>query len=521
MEVRVKTAVHTGPLTHERARELATNAIDFDLSTAEWEQLDGHLATCEPCRRFAAATRRDQARLAALPQREPPPKIYEALRRAEATRRDRTRPLLVLAAAGMAGALAFATLGGGAQPKPAESPIMSAPDASVAIVTRSPTPAPSAPAATAEPPSASPTEPPRLPVDWAAVETQPSFHDPFGVMEAVAAGQRLVAVGDGCSVSLPQCHVAIWTSEDGETWERVPDDPKFHAGPYTPARRGELTDVVATDAGFLAVGRSREGDTRRAVVFWSNDGLRWTRSRDDASLLLGTFEAAVETPSGFVAVGNVLEDRIAHASAWMSPDGLAWVRTTGDGAAFAVGNGGTYSDGRMNGGMIDVVWTGTRIVAIGSACSLDGTGCRGVAWASGRGQAWARQDGDLTGTPYSMVATAEGLVAVGDDGAGHPLSWISADDGDTWLPGRPVSGYLGNFSAVAATPSGLVATIATTDLTSAVATSTDGLSWQIVADPGALGQGVVNGLAWDPVRSLAIGVGWDGQTPAAAVWLGR
>ena len=112
-------------------------------------------------------------------------------------------------------------------------------------------------------------------------------------------------------------------------------------------------------------------------------------------------------------------------------------------------------------------------------------------------------------------------MAVGDDGAGHPLSWISADDGDTWLPGRPVSGFLGNFSSVVATPSGLVAAIATTDLTSAVATSTDGLSWQVVADPGALGPGIVNGLAWDPVRSLAIGVGWDGQTPAAAVWLGR
>jgi hypothetical protein len=111
-------------------------------------------------------------------------------------------------------------------------------------------------------------------------------------------------------------------------------------------------------------------------------------------------------------------------------------------------------------------------------------------------------------------------VAVGDDGAGHPLSWTS-DDGATWTAGAPVSGLVGNFDAVVSTPAGLVAAIATTDMAFAVATSTDGLSWQIAADAGTLGPGIVNGLAWDPVRSLAIGVGWDGQTPAAAVWLGR
>ena len=157
-------------------------------------------------------------------------------------------------------------------------------------------------------------------------------------MEAVVAtGDRLVAVGDGCGPSLPECHMAIWTSDDGETWQRVPDTRQFDAGAYTPSRQGELTDVVATDDGLVAVGRSREDGLRRAAVFRSDDGLRWTRSRDEASFQLGTMEAIVATPNGFVAVGNMLEGTEAHASAWTSPDGLAWVRTTGNGAAFDVG----------------------------------------------------------------------------------------------------------------------------------------------------------------------------------------
>ena len=514
-------------MTHERARELALAAIDFDLSADEWRQLDEHLATCDACSKFAAATRRDQARLAALPQRETPPHIHDALRRAEEQRRDRTRPLLVLAAAGMAGALAFATLGGGSRPEPTETPI-AASQPPIAFVTTSPEPpseSPEAPSTSAVPsPSLAPT-PSTTPAEllaWAPVPSQQSFADPYGDMEAVVAtGDRLVAVGDGCGPSLPECHMAIWTSDDGETWQRVPDSRQFDAGTYTPSRQGELTDVVATDDGLVAVGRSREDGLRRAAVFRSDDGVRWTRSRDEASFQLGTMEAIAATPRGVVAVGNMLEGTEAHASAWTSPDGLAWVRTTGNGVAFDVGGMGTFSDGRGRGGMIDVAWTGNRVVAIGSACEPGGGGCRGIAWTSDDGRSWTREADELDGNPYSMTVRDGRLVAVGDDGAGHPRSWISGDDGSTWKSGRPMSEVLGNFDAVVDTPGALVGSIATPSLTTAVAVSTDGRSWQVVADPASLGAGVINGLGWDPVRGQVVGVGWDGRTPAAAVWVGR
>jgi hypothetical protein len=513
--------VHTGPASHDRARELATAAIDFELSAEEWRELDDHLAGCDSCSRFAAATRRDQARLAALPQRPAPPHIHDALRRAESNRRDRTRPLLVLAAAGMAGVLAFATLGGGSKPQVAVSPPIATPQASIAFV--SPPASPSAspdgsPSASVEP---APTAPPAFAEDWSPVDDQRSFHDPFGDMEAVAGGERLVAVGDGCGATLPVCHMAIWTSTDGESWKRVPDDPMFEAGPYTTGRRGELTDVVATPDGFVAVGRSRQAGVRRAAVLWSNDGLRWTRAEDAQSLLYGTMEAITATPDGYVAVGNYLVDADASAAAWRSADGLTWRRTSDQGATFVVGGDGTFSDGRVHGGMIDVVWAGDGVVAIGSACAPTGGVCEGITWTSSDGRAWTRERREIRGTPYALLASGGVLVAAGDDGAGHPISWVSDDGGATWSPGRPVSGFLGNFDALVETPAGLVGAIVTGDLTSAVAVSTDGLSWRVVADSRDLGKGVINGMTFDSGRQQVVGVGWDGQTPAAAVWVGR
>ena len=517
--------MHTGPLTHERARELAVAALDFDLSPDEWRRLDDHLAGCDACSRFAAATRRDQARLAALPQREAPPHIHEALRKAEDKRRDRTRPLLVLAAAGMAGALAFATLGGGTRPEPVVTPIAASQTAPVALATASaaePSATPAASARPSRPPSPTPTITPADLLAWTQVPSQPSFAGPYGDMEAVVAtGDRLVAVGDACGPTLPDCHVAIWTSEDGQAWTRVPDGRQFDAGTWTPLRQGELTDVIATRDGLVAVGRSRNDGGRQAAVYRSDDGLHWRRSRDEASFQQGTMEGITETPDGFVAVGNMLKDTEAHASAWTSPDGLAWVRTTGDGAAFDVGGVGTLLDGRAHGGMIDVVWTGSRVVAIGNVCDPAGGSCRGVAWTSGDGRSWTREADELAGNPYSLTVRDGRLVAVGDDGAGRARSWISDDNGSTWRSGRPLPAPFGCFDAVVGTPGGLVASIATPDLTTAVAVSSDGRSWQVVADPATLGAGVINGLGWDPVRGQVVGVGWDGRTPTAAVWLGR
>ena len=87
------------------------------------------------------------------------------------------------------------------------------------------------------------------------------------------------------------------------------------------------------------------------------------------------------------------------------------------------------------------------------------------------------------GWQMALLATAGRLVAVGDDGHGSPISWTSDDDGTTWRAGRRVQGVDGNFDAVIETPTVLVASIASPDLTSAIAVSGNGRSWEIVADP--------------------------------------
>jgi len=53
---------------HDEFLELAAAAIDFDLSRAERDALDGHLAACIPCRRRLAGLHADQRAIVQMPQ---------------------------------------------------------------------------------------------------------------------------------------------------------------------------------------------------------------------------------------------------------------------------------------------------------------------------------------------------------------------------------------------------------------------------------------------------------------------
>jgi len=71
---------------HSRFLELAAASVDFELSRAEHNALEGHLVSCLPCRREVAALRGDARAIAALPLR---PHAAEAL---AASRRRERRP---------------------------------------------------------------------------------------------------------------------------------------------------------------------------------------------------------------------------------------------------------------------------------------------------------------------------------------------------------------------------------------------------------------------------------------------
>lgn len=205
---------------------------------------------------------------------------------------------------------------------------------------------------------------------------------------------------------------AVWTSTDGTTWQRIPDQPAFASG--------ELDRVTAGPAGFMAV-RAFESLVR------SLDGSTWSEApvRTPGAKVSGV----AATDEGFVAVGSLG----ATAAAWTSPDGQQWQR-----ASFTAG-----SDASAD--LLSVAAQGRRLVALGAvpapgddAIAVSWTGL--ASWLSTDGGASWRQTGStLHGTapdlyPPSipdLYALSGGFIALGNPGAGGIAVWNSAD-GTTW-----------------------------------------------------------------------------------------
>jgi hypothetical protein len=159
--------------------------------------------------------------------------------------------------------------------------------------------------------------------------------DGMPMMSAVTAGgPGVVAVGGShWSYRDPEqgWFAAAWTSADGLRWERAPhDEEAFESSGYP-----LMADVVAVDTELVAVGAvfeltDEEFVTRMVGAVWtSEDGLRWTRLPHDEAVFGGADEVTLGSvaagPSGLVAVGTVGFDAAngppgsTVAAVWTSP----------------------------------------------------------------------------------------------------------------------------------------------------------------------------------------------------------
>jgi hypothetical protein len=209
---------------------------------------------------------------------------------------------------------------------------------------------------------------------------------------------------------------AAWTSTDGTTWQRVPDQPAFAPG--------ELLRVTAGPAGLMAV----RGLDVGSLVF-SHDGTTWS----DAPV--GTPGAKVTgitaTDEGFVAVGSVE----TSAAAWTSPDGRTWQRAT-----FTDG-----SDASAN--LVSVAAQGRRLVALGAVPApgdeaIPGAWTGPASWLSTDGGAtWTQTGSALHGTAPDLYPSSSpdlyplsgGFIGVGPNAQGNLAVWTSVD-GTRWQP---------------------------------------------------------------------------------------
>lgn len=173
-------------------------------------------------------------------------------------------------------------------------------------------------------------------VDGVAWSRVPHDEEVFGdafMTSITAGGPGLVAVGQTDGVGTDGDAV-VWTSVDGITWSRVRDDEEVFGGP----QRQSMFDVVVGGPGLVAVGREgdeRPWDNsfdNGAAVWTSEDGITWTRVPNDETVF-GTagnpatgsgpvMLSVTEGGPGLVAVGR--------KAVWTSPDGVTWTRILDD-----------------------------------------------------------------------------------------------------------------------------------------------------------------------------------------------
>jgi hypothetical protein len=283
-----------------------------------------------------------------------------------------------------------------------------------------------------------------------------------------------------------ETHAAVWRSDDGINWVRVP-----HVDAFSEAGGGAvMNDVALGGSGLVAVGLvygqvepfatyrwgtedpSEPSDVDidvDAAVWRSSDGVSWSRvhAEDEAfggDTIRQSMIAVTAGGPGFVAVGqegfNILgydewtptsgnntdgRDHVADnvAAVWTSPDGEAWTRVASEPSM-------AHSGGEVTGWatMFDIAPYAQGLVAVGRDVWVTGNSRASVrvhqgaaVWLSADGLSWRRAvDVDTFAWPDMHAVTVVGdgmLVAGGGSGAYESAgTWTSQDRGDTWV-GHP------------------------------------------------------------------------------------
>ncbi len=240
-------------------------------------------------------------------------------------------------------------------------------------------------------------------VRWSGPTTlDTSGLDPYVAVERIVQGPAgLLAVGYpfGDTCGGPEPVLALWSSTDGSTWERIRLPKAF--------RTGRVLSITAGPPGYLAVGDM--GDPAKPAVWTSADARSWV-SRALPTVTSGrlVLDGGTAFAAGFMLIGGVLGQGEcggpAHLrpSTWWSPDGAAWARAELPGAS---------TDAQAGLEIRTLSWR--ALVAIQT---LPDGSARG--WTSTNGRTW------------SSVARLSGRVAMaGPTDGRHEVAVVAPDSG--------------------------------------------------------------------------------------------
>jgi hypothetical protein len=142
----------------------------------------------------------------------------------------------------------------------------------------------------------------------------------------------LVAVGSDSSHG---GDAAVWISNDGETWQRVPDPNNVLGGPG----QQEMNDVQTFGTTLIGVGSDTASGSADGAIWTSTNGVDWQRVADPKDVFDGPGDQVftrLVTPDHFdsTMIPNIMVGGFdtsggdADAALWWSNDGTTWFRET-------------------------------------------------------------------------------------------------------------------------------------------------------------------------------------------------
>ena len=229
-----------------------------------------------------------------------------------------------------------------------------------------------------------------------------------------------------------------------------------------------MADIVAWQGGFVGVGSDGGGQNAvddpmyDAAVWLSDDGINWTRVPHQESLEEGWMTAVTVGGPGLVAVGEwpySTEGWGPDPRVWLSEDGINWTSVDKEEIEGADGRTERTPPGWGGAAMADVAVGGPGLIAVGTddpyrPGSGGPLGGDPSVWVSADGQAWDQillDDGssgaDAGSSVRRLAVSPNGTIAavgvVGDlpaptgKGTHHQMAavWISEDGFDWQLAG--------------------------------------------------------------------------------------
>ena len=255
------------------------------------------------------------------------------------------------------------------------------------------------------------------------------------------------------------------------------------------ANASATVTLVPGGEGLIAIGF----DGGFGSILWTSpDGRTWTDVTPEGFASIG-ITSVVEFDGGLVGVGrgDTISVDSELAAVYRSDDGLTW-RTV---------EGGD----EMRGQMIDVVATPDGLFAVGGVPGADSAGI----WRSADGETWERTGGDIEHAfLWSIAEGGPGLVAVGWRRNPDPdLAVWTSPDGVDWSLSPDPEGFAGYEATDVVDLDGTLVMVGSSFSGEGgrIWFSEDGITWEVADVAGEMDGAYARAVALTPAGLVALG----------------